>query len=124
MTNNEIKCVICDKVLGKLVLDGSMNGGKFLGNIPMYHQELDYRKSSHCLWKENKKYGHLCRKCAKLKFTEGKSYRVMFKYHGKDTSICTKYPNDVFLTRKEAEAKCDEMNEKNNCVYWIEEDAI
>ena len=121
---NEIKCILCDKVLGKYVLDGSTDGGKFLGSIPMYHQEIDYRKAAHCLWKENKRYGNLCRKCAKTKFPEGKSYRVKFMYHGKETSICSKYPNDVFLTRQEAEDKCDEMNAKHIGTYWVEEKKI
>lgn len=122
-TNNDIKCILCDKVVGKYVLDGILDGG-CIGSIPMYHEEVDYRKAAHCIWKENKRQGRLCRKCAKTKFPEGKSYTVRFMYHGKDTAICSKHPNSVFLTRKEAEDKCNEMNAKHSSTYWVEEKKI
>ena len=119
---NEIKCIFCDKELGKYVLDGYMDSP--LGKIPCSHMELDYRKTARLFWSVGRQHGHLCKKCARQKFPEGKAYTVKFMYHGKETTIFAGRDayGEYLATRAQAEARAQEMNDKNNgSRYWVEE---
>ena len=113
---NEVKCVLCNKTIGKRVVEGSTDFGGWIGKVECSRQKLDYRKSSHIYFdgqNDNGKrvHGSICKTCAKSKFPEGKAYTVKFLYHGKETSIFGVY-GSYFPTRKEAEQKCDEMTQK------------
>lgn len=121
---NAVKCPVCKKVIGRMVLDGVTECGGFIGSIPCYHQELDYRKASHTYSNGLKQHGTLCRGCAKKAYPEGKRYKVCLRHVNKVTAIIGE-DGSYFHTRQNAIEACDRMNAK--CYpthYWVVEEDI
>lgn len=124
---NEIKCVMCNKIIGEDIYDGAISSP--LGAIPCYHQKMDYRKAAHVYFngrdKEGKrKNGNMCKKCARQYWTEGKTYYVRFNYHGKPTSIFGDN-GEKFYTKQNALDALERIEAKNpNTRYWIDEKTI
>lgn len=120
--SGELKCPICEKVIGKRVTDGWHDSGG-LGMIQMCHSEYDYRKASHVWWHIRFKSGILCRKCAKEKFPDGSYYMVTFLDHGKEshTLIGGVDGNGMYADRQIAEQHAKDMTKKIGIQYWVKE---
>lgn len=119
-----IKCVMCDKIIGEEIYDGSISSP--LGAIPCYHQKMDYRKAAHVHFDGrdkdgNRRHGDICKTCARQYWTEGKSYIVRFNYHGKPTTVCGEN-GSRYYTKQKAQECVERMEQRNPSTrYWIEE---
>ena len=120
----EVKCPLCGKAIGKLVVDDYHDTGTMIGAIELVHEELDYRKASRLYWQERRATGTLCRKCAKQKVPSGKYYLIAYYGNfGKDYL----YGGDndqKYFDREKAEKKAEEFAERYGRRYWVEERKI